>query len=374
MLSKEEIKRYARHIQLSEIGTKGQEKLKQARVLVIGAGGLGCPVLQYLTAAGIGTIGIVEFDKVDVSNLQRQLLYTVDDIGKPKIECAIKRLTSQNPFVNFIAHRVHLSNNNALDIITDYDVIIDGTDNFATRYMINDACVLLNKILVYGSINKFEGHVSVFNYPEKNGQRGPTYRCLFPEPPSPESSPNCSEVGVLGVLPGVIGAMQANEAIKIITETGIVLSGQLMMMNLLNMQQYTVAFIRNDVLSAPITIDKFKTTDYNYFCNGLSEHQNEITVDELQVLLKTNRERVQLVDVREINEHPFIEALKELQIPLNTILEHADKINLNKKVVLYCKTGARSYKALELLKKEKGFTNLYNLQGGVEEWLNVIEE
>ncbi len=373
MLTKEEIKRYARHIQLSEIGIVGQQKLKQARVLVIGAGGLGCPVLQYLTAAGVGTIGIVEFDKVDISNLQRQILYTVDDIGKPKIECAIKRLSAQNPFVNFIAHPVHLSNNNALDIIVNYDVVIDGTDNFATRYMVNDACVLLNKTLVYGSINKFEGHVSVFNFPETTGQRGPTYRCLFPEPPSPESSPNCSEVGVLGVLPGVIGAMQANEALKIITGTGTVLSGQLLMMNLLNIQQYIVSFIRNDAPIADITIDKFKTTDYDYFCNSASEYQNEITAEELNQLLKNNRESVQLIDVREINEYPFLEQLKELQIPLNTILEHADKINLTKKVVLYCKTGARSHMALELLKKEKGFANLYNLQGGVEEWLNHYE-
>ncbi len=374
MLTKEEIKRYARHIQLSEIGMQGQEKLKQARALVIGAGGLGCPVLQYLTAAGVGTIGIVEFDKVDISNLQRQILYTVDDVGKPKIECAIKKLSAQNPFVNFIAHAVHLSNDNALDIITNYDIIIDGTDNFSTRYMVNDACVLLNKTLVYGSISKFEGHVSIFNYPEENGQRGPTYRCLFPKPPSSESSPNCSEVGVLGVLPGVIGTLQANEVIKIITGTGTVLSGQLMMMNLLNMQQYTVTFIRNDELVRGITFDKFKTTDYNYFCNSASENQPEISAEELNQLLKTNRESIQLVDVREINEYPVIEQLKELQLPLITILNNIDKIKLNKKVVLYCKTGARSSKALELLKQEKGFTNLYNLQGGIEEWLNVIEE
>jgi len=374
LLTKEEIKRYARHIQLSEIGMQGQAKLKQARALVIGAGGLGCPVLQYLTAAGVGTIGIVEFDKVDVSNLQRQILYTLDDVGKPKIECAIRKLSAQNSFVNFIAHPVHLTNDNTLEIIDNYDVIIDGTDNFATRYMVNDACVLLDKILVYGSINRFEGHVSVFNYTEKNGQRGPTYRCLFPEPPSPESSPNCSEVGVLGVLPGVIGALQANEAIKIITQKGTVLSGQLLMMNLLNMQQYTVSFIRNNALIASVTLEQFKKTDYNYFCNSSSGDQNEITVEELNQLLKTNRESIQLVDVREINEYPFIEELKELQIPLSKILDHADRLTLNKKVVLYCRTGSRSSNAIEQLKKEKGFTNLYNLKGGIEEWLNLFEE
>jgi adenylyltransferase/sulfurtransferase len=375
LLTQEEIKRYARHIQLSEIGKEGQQKLKRARVLVIGAGGLGCPALQYLTAAGVGTIGIAEFDNVDVSNLQRQLLYTIDDVGKPKITCAIEKLSHQNSFIKFIAHPFQLTNDNALNIINDYDIIIDGTDNFATRYMVNDACVLLNKILVYGSVNKFEGHVSVFNFPEKVGQRGPTYRCLFPEPPPPESSPNCSELGVLGVLPGVIGTLQANETIKIITEIGNVLSGQLMMMNLLNMQQYTVTFVRNNMLATSVTLEEFKKTDYNYFCNASPANgDNEITADELSQLLKINREAVQLIDVREMNEYPFVEELKELQIPLSKILDNADQINTTKKVVLFCKVGARSSKAITLLKKENGFTNLYNLKGGVEEWLNFVEE
>ncbi len=370
MLDQDEIKRYDRHILLPEIGIAGQEKLKRSKVLVIGAGGLGCPVLQYLTAAGIGTIGVVDFDKVDESNLQRQILYSVDDIGRSKVECAISKLSRQNPFVEFISHYIQLTNQNAIDIIKKYDIIIDGTDNFPTRYLINDACVLLDKPLVYGSINRFEGQVSVFNYSIDKEERGPTYRCLFPEPPSADTAPNCSEAGVLGVLPGMIGTFQANEAIKIITGIGDVLSGRLFMINALTMQFYTISFERDITVSDSVSLEQFKKNDYELFCNGrVSNMNNEITAKELYQLLADNREAIQLIDVREINEQPFIETLKELHIPLNKIIEKADWVSTDKKVIVFCKSGVRSKSAIQILQKEKDLNNLYNLKGGVVEWL-----
>jgi molybdopterin/thiamine biosynthesis adenylyltransferase/rhodanese-related sulfurtransferase len=371
-LSKEETKRYARHLLLNELGTEGQLKLKQAKVLVIGAGGLGCPVLQYLTAAGVGTIGVVEFDVVDETNLQRQILYTVEDVGKPKIECAIGRLSKQNNLVKFIPYPYPITNKNALNIIKEYDVVIDGTDNFSTRYMVNDACVILNKTLVYGSISRFEGQVSVFNYPHKSGLRSPSYRCLFPEPPSPENSPNCSEVGVLGVLPGIIGSMQANEAIKIISGIGEVLSGKLFMMNVLNMETYTVAYASNPEVMT-FSPEEFEEMDYDYFCNSFLDEVNEITALQLKGLLhKSNN--IQLLDVREINEYPQVESLSDLKIPFNQLLKHADKISSEKQVIVFCKSGARSKAAIQQLKKEIGFNNLYNLKGGVDAWLNLIHD
>ncbi len=370
MLSKEELKRYDRHILLSEIGISGQEKLKNAKVLVIGAGGLGCPILQYLTSAGIGTIGIVDFDVVDISNLQRQILYTVDDIGKLKVDCAINKLSRQNPFVNFSAYNTQLSNQNALEIIKKYDIVIDGTDNFPTRYLVNDACVILNKPLVYGSINKFEGQVSVFNYSDFKNKKRPTYRCLFPEPPSAADVPNCSEAGVLGVLPGIVGSFQANEAIKIITGIGNVLLGKLLMINALSMQFYTIAFERNETVANSITLQQFKNNDYELFCNGsYPKLNNEITVMELHQLLINDRNSIQLVDVREVGEQPLVEILKEINIPLNIIIKNADQINLSKKVVVFCKSGVRSSAAIQKLQTEKGLDNLFNLKGGVMEWL-----
>ena len=231
MLSKAEIKRYARHLILPEIGEEGQLKLKQAKILVIGTGGLGCPVLHYLCAAGAGTIGIIDGDKVEESNLQRQILFSSCDVGKQKADVAKEKLSGQNPLIKITAYCQLLTANNALEVITEYDIVIDGSDNFATRYLVNDACVILNKILVFGSIFKFEGQVSVFNY-----QNGPTYRCLYPEPPSHGEIPNCAEAGVLGVLPGICGTLMANEVIKIITGTGKVLSGELLAFDALNMQ------------------------------------------------------------------------------------------------------------------------------------------
>lgn len=370
MLNQDEIKRYSRHILLSEIGVAGQEKLKLAKVLVIGAGGLGCPVLQYLTAVGIGTLGVLDFDSVDESNLQRQILYGIEDIGKSKVDCAINRLSGQNPHVHFVSYNVQLTNQNALEIINNYDIIVDGTDNFPTRYLVNDACVLLNKPLVSGSINKFEGQVSVFNYSNNKKEKGPTYRCLFPEPPASADVPNCSEAGVLGVLPGIVGAFQANEAIKIITGIGDVLSGKLFMINALTLQNYTIAFERDETLANAVSIEQFKKNDYELFCNGSpSATTKEITVTELHQLLSADRAVIQIVDVREVNEQPVVNALKELHIPLNTIIKNAEKMDTQKKIIIFCKTGARSNHAIQILQKEKGMNNLYNLKGGVVEWL-----
>lgn len=370
MLDQDELNRYSRHILLSEIGISGQEKLKLAKVLVIGAGGLGCPVLQYLTAAGVGTLGIVDFDKVDASNLQRQILYAVDDIGKSKVDCAVHRLSGQNPHIHFVSYNAQLSNQNALEIIKNYDIVIDGTDNFPTRYLVNDACVLMNKPLIYGSINKFEGQVSVFNYSNNKNEKGPTYRCLFPNPPASADVPNCSEAGVLGVLPGIVGTLQANEAIKIITGIGEVLSGKLFMINALTLQNYTIAFERDESVANAVSLEQFKNNDYELFCNGSPAAANkEITVTELHQLLSSDRANIQIVDVREVNEQPVVNVLKELHIPLNTIIKNAGQIDIQKKVIVFCKTGVRSNHAIQVLQKEKGLNNLYNLKGGVVEWL-----
>lgn len=371
MLSEKELVRYSRHLLLPEIGLTGQEKIKTAKVLVIGAGGLGCPALVYLTAMGIGEIGIVDFDKVEESNLQRQILYSVDDIGKLKIEAAASKLNKQNPFVKFNSYPVRFYNENALEIISNYDIVIDGTDNFATRYLINDACVLMNKPLVYGAIYKFEGQVSVLNYTDSSGKTGPTYRCLFPTPPPSGSVPNCSEIGVLGILPGIIGTLQATETIKIITGIGKLLSGKLLLFDALSMNFQTIEIARNNEWrgSAPKNILEFLKTDYEYFCGNKNKESTvkSISVNELQLMIE-NKSEIQLLDVRESFEQPQIEELIDLQIPLAELSTQTQLISKNKKVIVFCKSGGRSKRAIELLEKEFGFTNLYNLEGGVMAW------
>lgn len=374
MLSKQEISRYSRHLLLPEIGVEGQNKLKNSKVLVIGAGGLGCPVLLYLTAAGVGIIGIVDFDVVDESNLQRQILYTVTDISKSKAAAAAAILSQQNPYVKFNVYNTRLNTGNALDIFNEYDIIVDGTDNFATRYLINDACVILNKPLVYGAIYRFEGQVTVLNKANKVGTAGPTYRCIFPTPPDAESAPNCSEIGVLGVLPGIIGTLQANETIKIITGIGESLSGKLLLINALTMNFNTVNLERNpeNYLNAPGTKEDFAKMNYESFCSSstINEIKN-ITASELSSLLNKSDE-IQLVDVREINEDPIINDLIDIQIPLADIKNNTHKIAKDKMVVVFCKGGSRSKRAIELLQNDFGFSNLYNLQGGVLEWEREI--
>jgi sulfur-carrier protein adenylyltransferase/sulfurtransferase len=278
-LTAEEYKRYSRHLVLADLGMAGQLKLKQARVLVVGAGGLGSPVLLYLAAAGVGCIGIADHDVLDLSNLQRQVLYSVQDIGEPKALAARRKLEGLNPLISFKTHVSKISSKNALEIIRGYDVVVDGTDNFATRYLLNDACILLDRPLVYGSILKFEGQVAVFNYLKKNGERSTNYRDLFPEPPSPESVPNCEQAGVLGVLPGIIGSMQASEAIKIITGIGQPLADKLLIFDSLSMDQTVINIPDRSSRSRINTL-----IDYEDFC-GISQGKNK-SLDGKHTIMK----------------------------------------------------------------------------------------
>lgn len=374
-LSQKEIKRYSRHILLSEIGLEGQKKLKQAKVLVIGAGGLGCPVLQYLTAAGIGKIGIVDFDVVDETNLQRQILFSEEDIKKPKVEVAKKKLSKQNSNLQFTIYNLRLKNENGMEIFKDYDVIVDCSDNFATRYLVNDACVTLDKPFVYGSILKFEGQVSVFNF----GKNSPSYRCLFPNPPSENESPNCSEVGVMGVLSGIIGCLQANEVIKMICGIGEVLSGKLFLFDVLNLQTKIISFSRNEneIQKIKNLNGELERFDYEKFCTSppfpLSQKRGdetksggevkEISNEELQQKISM-KENIQLIDVREPWEHEEKNIGGEL-IPLNEIFKQAEKISKDQPVIIYCKSGVRSTIAIQRLQEKFGFKNLYNLKGGI---------
>lgn len=365
-LTKEEQARYSRHLLLSDIGIEGQKKLKNAKVLVIGAGGLGCPVLQYLAAAGVGTIGVIDMDVVEESNLQRQILYGVSDIGQKKALAAQKRLMGLNPMITVEAYPYALTTSNALKLIDAYDLVIDGTDNFATRYLVNDACVIMDKPLVYGSIFKFEGQVAVFNY-----QKGPSYRCLFPEPPQPNEVPNCSQVGVLGVLPGLIGCMQANEALKIILNLGAVLSGKLLVYNALGAQSMVLS-----VEAKPLVIDQtkaqkenFEQIDYPAFCGIRSAADVvEISAEELA----ENLEKYILVDVREIWEQPRYAALKGMDIPLPRLLTSVHQIPKDKPVVVLCAKGIRSKIAIQQLQEKFGYTNLKNLTGGIKNWKQVV--
>ncbi|WP_272149868.1 molybdopterin-synthase adenylyltransferase MoeB [Tenacibaculum aiptasiae] len=349
MFTKEEQKQYNRHLILDKIGLEGQLKLKQAKVLVIGAGGLGCPVLQYLTAAGVGTIGIIDDDVVDQSNLQRQILYTIDDIGFSKAESAAKRLSKLNPFIQFNVYKEKLTRDNAISMFNAYDVIVDGSDNFSTRYLTNDAAVLTNKPLVYGAIFKFEGQVSVFNY-----KGSATYRCLYPTPPKPEESPNCSQIGVLGVLPGIIGGFQANEAIKIICGIGEVLANKLLMYNTLNMRQMTLNLEKTSKSKVTALED-----DYDFFC-GVKVIANEITLVELE----KNTEKYHLLDVREDWEREQ-HHIGGQHIPLGELQQRFEEIDITKNVVVYCKSGIRSKKAIAFLEEQIEKIKFINLKNGL---------
>ncbi len=349
MLTPEEQTQYNRHLILDKIGTEGQLRLKRSKALVIGAGGLGCPILQYLTAAGIGSIAIVDNDIVDQTNLQRQILYTHCDIGEFKAKIAAKRLSGLNPFVNFKVHTERLSPKNALKFFDSYDVIIDASDNFPTRYLANDAAVLTGKPLIFGSIFKFEGQVSVFNH-----KNGPTYRCLFPTPPKPDAMPNCSDTGVLGVLPGIVGALQANEAIKVICGIGEILSGKLLTFDALTMQQLILTFSKNET----IKIDQLEN-DYSISCS-LQENDVEITLTEL-------RNRKTAYDLLDVRTHPEREEynIGGLHIPLDELETRYEEIPITTDLIVYCKSGTRSKGAIAIL-KERGFTNtLINLKGGI---------
>ncbi|WP_405368533.1 molybdopterin-synthase adenylyltransferase MoeB [Nonlabens sp. Asnod2-A12] len=339
-LTREERKQYDRHILLDEIGEKGQLKLKKARVLVIGAGGLGCAILQYLTAAGVGTIGVIDDDVIEQSNLQRQILYTIDDVGKSKALTAIKRLSRLNPFINFHLFQEKLNSKNAIELFNDYDIIVDGSDNFPTRYLANDAAVITNKPLVYGAIFKFEGQVSVFNY-----KGSATYRCLYPTSPDPKDSPNCSEIGVLGVLPGIIGSLQANEVIKMVCGIGNVLSNQLLTYNMLTMQQMVLTYKKN----TSIEINELNP-DYNYAC-GIKVDDYGITKNQLKAL----HENYDLLDVRELHERE-LHHIGGHHIPLSELEKRSSEITTDRDLVVYCKSGIRSKKAVQIL-KQIGFKN-----------------
>ncbi|WP_299103742.1 molybdopterin-synthase adenylyltransferase MoeB [uncultured Tenacibaculum sp.] len=349
-LTLEEQKQYNRHLILDKIGKEGQLKLKQAKVLVIGAGGLGCPILQYLTAAGVGTIGIIDHDLVDQSNLQRQILYTTDDVGKSKAASAAFRLEKLNPYVNFVVYKEQLTNKNALSLFAKYDIIVDGSDNFATRYLTNDAAIITKKPLVYGAIFKFEGQVSVFNY-----KGSASYRCLYPTPPKPEESPNCSEIGVLGVLPGIIGSLQASETIKIICGIGEVLANKLLMFDTLSMRQMMLKYEK----TSQTEIDKLEE-DYEFFC-GIRKASKEITQQELE----ENINSYNLLDVRETWEREEYH-IGGQHIPLGELEHRFSELKTDKPVVVYCKSGKRSSRAIEFLESKLKTPDFINLKSGVK--------
>lgn len=373
MLTSQEQQRYSRQILLPELGHEGQQRLKEGSILVIGAGGLGAPALYYLAAAGVGRIGIVDFDVVDVSNLQRQILFTHDDVGKPKANTARRRLEQLNPLIKIETHDHALDSKNAMRILADYDLVIDGSDNLPTRYLVNDACVFLNKPLIYGAIFQFEGQVSVFNECLKDGSRGPNYRDLFPEPPPPEMVPSCSTGGVLGVLPGIIGSMQANEAIKIITGMGTTLSGRLLLFDSLDFTTRVLNLNKNPDNPISGKNPTLRTLiDYEAFCNP-SRHTTaikEITPVKLKEMMDQGVS-FQLIDVR---EHSEFEAhnLGGLNLPLKHIEENVSLIKTDVPVVMHCKSGARSLLAIEKL-EPLGFRNLMNLKGGLDQWLRDVK-
>ncbi|MBD2394678.1 molybdopterin-synthase adenylyltransferase MoeB [Cyanobacterium aponinum FACHB-4101] len=376
-LNKEEYERYARHIILPEVGLEGQKRLKAASVLCVGTGGLGSPLILYLAASGIGRIGIVDFDVVDTSNLQRQIIHSTSWVGKPKIESAKHRILEINPACQVDLYETRLSSENALSIFEPYDIIIDGTDNFPTRYLVNDACVLLNKPNVYGSIFRFEGQATVFNY-----EGGPNYRDLYPEPPPPGMVPSCAEGGVLGVLPGIIGTIQATEAIKIILGAETTLSGRLLLFNAWDMKFRELKLRPNPV--RPV-IEKL--VDYEEFCGipqaqaeseKAQEELPEITVQELKFLLESHPHDYVLIDVRNPNEHEISRIPGSVLVPLSDIEsgEGVQKIRelvdvKGHRLIAHCKMGGRSTKALQIL-KEAGIEGI-NVKGGILAWSQEVD-
>jgi adenylyltransferase/sulfurtransferase len=372
--SKEELARYNRHIIIPGFGKEAQQKLKGAKVLVIGSGGLGSPVLLYLAAAGIGTIGIVDFDVVEDSNLHRQVLFGVEEIGQPKVVAARKRLLSLNPHIQINIYNTQLTSKNALDIIKDYDVVADGTDNFPTRYLVNDASVLLNKPNVYASIFQFEGQVSVFNYTDTTGELGPNYRDLYPTPPPPGLVPSCAEGGVLGVLPGIIGSLQALEVIKVITGVGEPLSGKFFTFDALSFETRTFNIRRNS--ANPLNGDNptiHSLIDYEQFCGmkAVEKPIKEISSKELYEW-QVKGESFQIIDVREPHEYDIVNIGAEL-VPLATVAAYAPNISRDTKVVIHCKMGGRSAKAIRELEEKFGFENLYNLKGGILGYIDEVK-
>lgn len=374
-LSNEQLRRYGRHLILPEIGLQGQKKICATSVLCIGAGGLGSPLALYLAAAGIGRIGIVDFDQVELSNLQRQVIHSNDELGRSKARSAKKSIQRLNPEVEVVLHETRLTSENALEIIKPYDIVVDGTDNFPTRYLTNDACVLLRKPNVYGSIFRFEGQASVFA-PHLDG---PCYRCLYPEPPPPGAVPSCAEGGVLGVLPGVIGLIQATEVLKLVTGIGRSLLNRLLLYDALEMK-FRELKLRRDP-QCPLcgqnpTIKHL--IDYEGFC-GLSQptqnhtmHPDEVSVQQLKQALENPGSGIRVIDVREPNEHQIAHIKGAELFPLSQLAQRFSELNPDQAYYLHCKMGGRSMKALEFL-RQQGFKNLKSVAGGITAWSNEID-
>jgi len=378
-LSTDDLSRYSRHLILPEVGMEGQRRLKAARVLCVGTGGLGSPLALYLTAAGIGTLGLVDFDVVDSSNLQRQIIHSTKDIGRKKIDSAEEKLTALNPAINIVKHETMLTSANALDIIKDYDIVADGTDNFPTRYLVNDACVLLGKPNVYGSIFRFEGQASVFAT-----EAGPCYRCLYPEPPPPGLVPSCAEGGVLGILPGLVGVIQATEAIKLILGKGDSLIGRLLLVDALNMRFRELKLRKNP--ECPVCGTNPTVTaliDYDHFCGIVPEtpapyKEGMVVKNGIPQLpvkeLKARRdagEDVFLLDVREPYEFQIAQIGGKL-IPQNDVPQRLAEIPRDREIVVQCRSGARSQRIAEFL-KQSGYPDVVNLAGGILAWSDEID-
>ncbi len=374
-LSHEEISRYSRHLIMPEVGMEGQRKLKAGSVLLIGTGGLGSPLAMYLAAAGVGRIGLVDYDIVDESNLQRQIIHGTHSLGKLKVESAKERILDINPHIQVDTYNVPLTSDNALELFEPYDVIADGTDNFPTRYLVNDACVILRKPNVYGSIFRFEGQVTVFDMRREDS---PNYRDLFPEPPPPGLVPSCAEGGVLGVLPGTIGALQATEAIKLITEVGKPLVGRMMLYDALNMT-FTTIKVRKNPDTPPIT----KLIDYEAFC-GVPGHDNSafasdnldvvptLTVEQVKERVDSGDEFI-LLDVREPHEWEISDISQATHhIPGNQVIEHLGELDTARDIVVYCKTGGRSADVTRLL-QQHGYKKVHNMAGGINRWARVAD-
>jgi molybdopterin/thiamine biosynthesis adenylyltransferase/rhodanese-related sulfurtransferase len=368
-LNAEELQRYSRHLIMPEVTLDGQRRLKAARVLCIGAGGLGSPAALYLAAAGVGAIGIVDFDEVDLSNLQRQILHGTKDIGRSKLESARDRLRDINPEIEITLHECRFSSETAEQIVPDYDVIVDGSDNFATRYLSNDVCVFARKPNVYGSVFRFEGQTTVFA-PHLGG---PCYRCLFPDPPPPESVPNCAQAGVLGILPGIIGMLQAIETIKLIVGIGEPLIGRLLHFDALKVQ-FRELKLRRDA-QCPVCGDNptiFAPIDYDQFC-GVRETETVPAISVHELHRKMNEgETFELIDVREPFEYEIARIDSAKLIPLGEIAARADELQRDQPIVVYCHSGRRSAQAVRLL-QQRGFTNVYNLDGGIDAWSDQID-
>ena len=374
-LTTDDLSRYSRHLILPEVGMEGQQKLKAAKVLCVGTGGLGSPLAFYLAAAGVGTLGLVDFDVVDASNLQRQIIHSTKDIGRKKLDSAAEKLTALNPALNIVKHETMLSSANALEIIKDYDIVADGTDNFPTRYLVNDACVILGKPNAYGSIFRFEGQASVFATEE-----GPCYRCLYPEPPPPGLVPSCAEGGVLGILPGLVGVIQATEVIKLILGKGSPLIGRLMLVDALNMRFRELKLRKNP--ECPVCGENPTITqliDYQQFCGIVPESKEDktmkngipqITVKELKRRIDAG-EDLQLIDVREPYEYQIAQIGGKL-IPQNDVPQRLAEIDRNREVVVHCRSGARSQRIAEFL-VQSGYPKVANLAGGILAWSDEVD-